>query len=239
MDAAATNQRQCPRCLSALALELYEGVEIDQCPTCEGAYLDSNELSKILRARGVSVDAFRPSSPNAGIPNAERHIQVACPGCGTEMKPVNFNYSSGTILDRCPTCHGLWCDGQELERAQAHYETHEVSIRQRKPALIRFITDIETNAATNLTVYGRWRFRKMGIGLLWGLAAVWAAWESASPTSRPAVLIGGALPAFLFGFWMARCPACAKPPVIWLALRPWALFLRSDCQRCGVPLTRT
>jgi Zn-finger nucleic acid-binding protein len=34
------------------------------------------------------------------------------------MVPINYDYSSGIILDRCPEGHGLWLDGGELEKVQ-------------------------------------------------------------------------------------------------------------------------
>ncbi len=41
------------------------------------------------------------------------------------MAPINYDYSSGIILDRCPQGHGLWLDGGELEKVQIVREQSE------------------------------------------------------------------------------------------------------------------
>jgi Zn-finger nucleic acid-binding protein len=38
------------------------------------------------------------------------------------MRPTNYNYSSGIIIDSCPNGHGVWLDNLELEKVQANGE---------------------------------------------------------------------------------------------------------------------
>ena len=43
---------------------------------------------------------------------AEREEQRACPSDGTPMKKGAIQ---DVIIDRCPTCNGIWLDGGELD----------------------------------------------------------------------------------------------------------------------------
>lgn len=43
-------------------------------------------------------------------------LDLKCPHCGTRMVPRDWH---GTIIDRCPFCHGIWLDASELDRMLA------------------------------------------------------------------------------------------------------------------------
>ena len=55
----------CPRCGKALSPVVYRGVTVDQCPACEGVWLDRGELEALApRERGSWLGRFfyRPKS---------------------------------------------------------------------------------------------------------------------------------------------------------------------------------
>lgn len=117
---------KCPRCSGEnLNVEKYEGVEIDKCPKCKGVWFDDKELLQIVKTKDdfftdqqieeTLKEAFK------GVPDAEINHDVACPKCSSAMKPVNYDYRSGIIIDRCAS-HGFWLDGPEVEKVQAHAE---------------------------------------------------------------------------------------------------------------------
>ncbi len=60
-----------------------------------------------------------------GVPQDERRSVERCPECQKAMLAINYDYSSGVIIDRCPDGHGIWLDGNELEKAQLHREHWE------------------------------------------------------------------------------------------------------------------
>ncbi|MEI8346186.1 MAG: zf-TFIIB domain-containing protein [Pseudomonadota bacterium] len=118
---------QCPRCPnSSLKPMTYEGVEIDFCPTCQGHWLDQGELSEIVETKEQKFSAQEIADTFArngtGIPPHEQNKILKCPKCATGMTKTNYSYSSGIIIDRCPKNHGVWMDGQELNKAQAFDE---------------------------------------------------------------------------------------------------------------------
>lgn len=119
----------CVRCNEELVPRLYEGVEIDRCPSCNGAWLDSGELTKIVETREITIARHvieeTLASAFKGVPQDEQRSVERCPRCAIPMVAINYDYTSGIIIDRCPSGHGNWVDGGELERLQAHAEHWE------------------------------------------------------------------------------------------------------------------
>ncbi len=120
---------QCPRCSGTFSQEVYETVLIDRCNSCQGIWLDTDELGKILQFEEKKFTpqfvrkAIRESF--AGVPEKEVQSVELCPKCGKAMNPLNFSYSSGVIIDVCKE-HGTWFDKDELEKIQAFHEEWEL-----------------------------------------------------------------------------------------------------------------
>ena len=119
---------KCPRCSQPIRSRTYEGVEVDQCPSCSGIWLDDQELAPILSTRELEFSpeavASAIATQSLGIPESEKAAEKACPKCGESMLPMNFGGNSGVLLDRCVE-HGLWLDRGELERIQMIHEHWE------------------------------------------------------------------------------------------------------------------
>ena len=104
---------QCPREGTELVVEReYHGIEVDRCPSCEGRWLDYDELDHL--------EATVPSTPEerrATIKYAERRGELACPKCGKTM--TAFNYRAYNLeLDACEDGHGWWLDAGEEARVR-------------------------------------------------------------------------------------------------------------------------
>ncbi|MHC4659307.1 MAG: TFIIB-type zinc ribbon-containing protein [Planctomycetota bacterium] len=112
----------CPKCNISLKSSVYEGVQIDKCDRCNGTWLDDGEIVKIVETKEETFDPKLVRQTLAlgftGVPTKEQQTLVQCPKCQAAMVPINYDYSSGIILDRCPEGHGLWLDGGELEKVQ-------------------------------------------------------------------------------------------------------------------------
>ncbi len=117
---------RCVRCPIDLTPEIYEGTQIDRCARCKGVWLDSGELTKIVDTIGVAIPeaVLRDTLAVAfkGVPQDEQRSLERCPKCDAAMEAINYDYASGIVLDRCPSGHGTWLDGGELEKIQAHSE---------------------------------------------------------------------------------------------------------------------
>lgn len=103
---------QCPRCQVDLVVEHQRGIEVDRCPSCNGRWLDYNELDEL--------EATVPSTPDqrqATIRYAERESELNCPACGKRM--AAFNYRAYNLeLDSCGDKHGFWLDAGEEGRVR-------------------------------------------------------------------------------------------------------------------------
>ena len=114
----------CPACRAiALTPVPYEGVIVEACDACGGYWLDGERLRHIIHARQVhfgrancELIARQPRSP--GIPAGEVERQLSCPRCSCAMAVLNYAQDSGIIINRCPSCGGLWFDRGELDKVQ-------------------------------------------------------------------------------------------------------------------------
>jgi Zn-finger nucleic acid-binding protein len=134
---------RCPRCQSELRKNTQDGVETDECPSCRGLWLDDGELIRLLReglyevSEGEKSVAERNGKP--GVSKVERDSIELCPRCQAQMTPVNYDYSSGVVIDNCPNGHGVWLDGEEIQRIRAHRLASEDKAARLGPDLIRKI----------------------------------------------------------------------------------------------------
>jgi Zn-finger nucleic acid-binding protein len=119
---------RCPRDGAELKARIYEAnVEIDECPTCKGTFLDQGELERIQAA--VEKDHRKELAEPVDSVRAEMAAEreealplVDCPKCGESMERRRYGLGSQTVIDACPQGHGLWLDRGELEELERFYE---------------------------------------------------------------------------------------------------------------------
>ena len=116
----------CPHCSISLVPESYEGVTIDRCSSCQGTWLDAGELTHIVETHEVTIsqEIVRETLALAtgDVSSTGVRTLVPCPKCDGPMNPINYDHTSGVIIDHCPLGHGNWLDASELEKVQAHRE---------------------------------------------------------------------------------------------------------------------
>ncbi len=139
----------CPKCGNGLKPENYENVTIDRCLKCKGAWLDDGEIKKIIETKDETFDYQLINetieSGFAGVPENDKVVKVNCPKCNAEMTEVNYDYSSGIILDRCMNCKGLWLDEKELEKVQITREYEQKTFEKEKDKWIALLKSKEYN----------------------------------------------------------------------------------------------
>jgi Zn-finger nucleic acid-binding protein len=102
----------CPRDDVELQIEERHGIEVDRCPSCNGRWLDSDELAQ-LEASVPSTEEQRVAT----IEYANRPSELACPRCHGPMRA--FNYRAYDLeLDACEARHGFWLDAGEDGRVR-------------------------------------------------------------------------------------------------------------------------
>lgn len=138
---------KCPRCQSTNFVQnKYEGVNVDTCQGCFGVWLDEGELLEIVsvKQKKISTDLVKEVVSNSfyGIPESEKENKLLCAHCNNEMKPINYDISSGVIIDRCNHGHGIWLDKHELEKVQAFREYWSEQVQSREK---EFLNILESN----------------------------------------------------------------------------------------------
>jgi Zn-finger nucleic acid-binding protein len=118
---------KCPSCEKICTQETYEEITIDVCPKCQGVWLDHGEMELIISKReekfsSQEVEAVNRLCGVSGVSEEDESRELSCPKCEEKMKTLNYNYSSGIIVDRCPKQCGVWLDADELEKIQIHAE---------------------------------------------------------------------------------------------------------------------
>jgi Zn-finger nucleic acid-binding protein len=114
----------CPRCHAALNPAKYEGQEINVCTGCQGEWLSSEELGKIVEHHDeiftpAEIASIQGVSRELFTAEKDDHDELDCPGCGAEMEHFNYGDTSGIILHKCVECDGIWMDKDELRKVEA------------------------------------------------------------------------------------------------------------------------
>lgn len=120
---------KCPRCSASLEAQILDGVELDICMDCGGAWYDREELEqRLTQASSESED----SEDGDSKPDWQRSDQIylSCPKCSKPMNRMNFGRGSGIIIDMCGP-HGLFLDSGEFEAISAYQGSGDAEIDRK------------------------------------------------------------------------------------------------------------
>jgi hypothetical protein len=134
---------KCPRDGSSLETIKYEAdIEVDQCPTCHGMWLDKGELEQIQEtiehdySKDLAVEpdhvrkAFALSRPT--------HTgQIHCPKCQEAMTAKEYAYCSQVVVDTCPEGHGIWLDAGEIQALEKFFERMRAEAKQAETTSLK------------------------------------------------------------------------------------------------------
>jgi len=139
---------KCVNGCGTLEAVLYEAITIDTCNSCRGVWLDYSELSHIIKTKDESwsnsyIESIKNEINISGIPDIEKEKIIFCPKCNEQMPPVNFQYSSGVIINTCKSNHGVWLDSGELEKVQIYMEQWREKALKNKHKYNEAIADVK------------------------------------------------------------------------------------------------
>jgi len=113
----------CPKSHDSLENVDVGGIQIGQCPRCEGMWFDRDEL-RVLKDREddgdykwVHVDLWKDVDKF----RARRQQRYACPKDGTPMTTVHYGESE-VVVDICSKCQGVWLDKEEYREIVRYLE---------------------------------------------------------------------------------------------------------------------
>jgi Zn-finger nucleic acid-binding protein len=90
--------------------ETQGAVTVDRCVRCNALWFDARELDSALQ------DLYAPDGPGPEARIPKRGISSRrCPRCDILLESAGW---TGLILDRCPTCRGLFVEVHDLAQLQ-------------------------------------------------------------------------------------------------------------------------
>jgi uncharacterized protein len=121
----------CPRCDKVMTPVRPDDVEAQQCPQCEGHWLEGEDLRRLESTVNVRLFEWRKLPPDE-----LQTRELACPRCKPRqaMKKVRSERDRHVLLDVCERCQGVWLDGGELRAIQ------EMGFVAALTDAVRFIT---------------------------------------------------------------------------------------------------
>ena len=90
----------------------FQGVELDFCPVCRGAWFDRGELELIVELAGLTRQTVADALHTAAA--AETSGRRRCPRCRRKMAVAAVGRERSVSIDRCPVGDGIWFDRGEL-----------------------------------------------------------------------------------------------------------------------------
>jgi Zn-finger nucleic acid-binding protein len=117
----------CPACKTRTTEERYENTFLRRCPSCHGAWLDSEGLKEILRSheQRFDLDLIWQTLFDSGstqLPPEVDERSATCPICREELVSTVHGLHSGIVVDLCPRKHGVFLEIDELEKVQIFQE---------------------------------------------------------------------------------------------------------------------
>jgi MFS transporter, PAT family, beta-lactamase induction signal transducer AmpG len=105
----------CPKCAGTeMYFFSFGDVEIDRCPSCDGVWLDKDELDTVLaRELGAQIDLV--SFTQSPTPSAA--AEAICHRCERPM--VTLTGAADVAFEWCESCEGTFFDKGELSIVQA------------------------------------------------------------------------------------------------------------------------
>ena len=102
--------RECPKDWTPLRKEsrrtLFKNVEVDVCPTCNGIFLDKQEIRTLTGSSSLNKLLTK-------LLGLDADSRLVCPNCGGLMDGED---AGNVRVDVCLTCGGVWLDAGELDR---------------------------------------------------------------------------------------------------------------------------
>jgi Zn-finger nucleic acid-binding protein len=128
---------KCPNCDAELVQKKRDGVEMEICPSCDGMWLTSQELTRLEDEVFDFGDDEKGSLMLGSAPTDRK-----CPECGKLMKSFQYRlYDLG--MDFCEAGHGFWLEADEDKRVLDLMRKEEKNLGRKVLAEDRFAAHLQ------------------------------------------------------------------------------------------------
>ncbi len=117
----------CPDCFHELKEESLKGIQIQECRACQGKWFKRDQL-KLAKdrqddtLRWLDFDPFGKDAEDLSVPSTGK----ICPECSGAMLSLTYS-DSQIVIDKCPSCEGVWLTHGELVKIIRYLEKKVVS----------------------------------------------------------------------------------------------------------------
>jgi len=139
---------RCPVDSEVLEKTVYEAqIEIDQCPSCSGMWLEYEELEAIQDSRENDYEEELGKIPNYFDQSYEFALAktegaYSCPRCGDEMEKREYGFSSQIMIDVCPSCRGVWLHKDEIKELEIFFEKSRFEANDIRQGLFKSLLSL-------------------------------------------------------------------------------------------------
>ncbi|HWU27215.1 MAG TPA: zf-TFIIB domain-containing protein [Rhizomicrobium sp.] len=128
---------KCPDCNAELVPKKRDGVDMEVCPSCEGMWLNRQELAQLEDKVFDFGDDEKGSLMLGSTPTARK-----CPQCGKCMK--RFQYRLYDLeMDFCEGLDGYWLEADEDKRVLEIMKKEEKNLGRKVLAEDRFAQHLQ------------------------------------------------------------------------------------------------
>ncbi len=117
----------CPKDQSVLVATRVRGIDVDQCPTCQGMWLDAQELDEL------EDTVFDEDQLKGSLYISETPTTLRCPHCDAPLNQFEYRFYD-LMLEHCPNGHGFWLDAGEDKRVLELSEKRAASLQRKSTA---------------------------------------------------------------------------------------------------------
>jgi Zn-finger nucleic acid-binding protein len=139
---------QCPVDSEELQKAVYEDkIEVDQCPSCGGMWLDYGELESIQETRENDYSEELRKIPDYfdksyKLALARTEGTYCCPRCAREMEKRQYGFCSQIMIDVCPSCRGVWLHKDEIKELEIFFEKSRFEARDIRQGLFKSLVSL-------------------------------------------------------------------------------------------------
>ena len=107
--------KKCPKCGKDLKSKVLGSLEVDECESCKGVWLDRGELGEAEESVDPNLNWLDFEIWKHPEKFKSKETGLKCPSCA--INTINFEYGhTGVEINYCPRCHGIWLEKDELPK---------------------------------------------------------------------------------------------------------------------------
>ncbi len=105
--------KKCPKCSKELKIKVIGSIEVDECESCKGIWLDKGELREAKDLIDPNLDWLDFEIWKHQDKFNTKESAITCPTCNLPTVSIEYGHT-GVKVDYCKECQGVWLDQDEL-----------------------------------------------------------------------------------------------------------------------------